>query len=251
MTSAATDHYERLLAENYTWMLGGELMPIVAGQAELLTELGVAPTATSGISVDLGCGPGNQSLALAGLGFTRVLAVDTSRVLLAELAEHAAGLPAIEPVHQDIRTVLPGLTAPGEVAAVVCMGDTLTHLPSKADVIALLGDIAKALVPGGRLVVTYRDLTETLHGIDRFIPVRSTADRVLTCFLEYPDADTVLVYDLLHIHDGTAWTQHVDSYSKLRIAPTWLADRCREVGLSLERNECGSDSLRVPAARKE
>ncbi|MFF7247047.1 class I SAM-dependent methyltransferase [Embleya sp. NPDC008237] len=251
MTSAAADHYERLLAENYTWMLGGELAPIVAEQTELLAELGIAPTETSAVSVDLGCGPGNQSLALAGLGFTRVFGVDTSRILLAELAEHAAGLPAIEPVHEDIRTVLPGLTAPGEVAAVVCMGDTLTHLPSKDDVTALLGDIAKALAPGGRLVVTYRDLTETLHGIDRFIPVRSTDNRVLTCFLEYPDDDTVLVYDLLHIHDGTAWTQHVGSYSKLRIDPTWLADRCRAVGLTLERNEPGRRGMQVLVARKE
>ncbi|MFI1385258.1 class I SAM-dependent methyltransferase [Embleya sp. NPDC020886] len=250
MTSAAAEHYERLLAENYTWMLGGDLAPIVAGQGELLTELGIAPTRTSAISVDLGCGPGNQSLALAELGFTRVFAVDTSRLLLSELAEHAAELPAIEPVHEDIRKVLPGLTSPGGVAAVVCMGDTLTHLPSKDDVTALLGDIAQALEPGGRLVVTYRDLTETLHGIDRFIPVRSTGNRVLTCFLEYPDEDTVLVYDLLHVHDGTAWTQHVGSYAKLRIAPTWLADRCAEVGLVPERNEPGPAGLWVLAARK-
>ncbi|WP_331771006.1 class I SAM-dependent methyltransferase (plasmid) [Embleya sp. NBC_00888] len=250
MTRAAAEHYERLLAENYTWMLGGDLAPIVARQAELLTGLGVAPTETSATSVDLGCGPGNQSLALAQLGFDRVLAVDTSRTLLEELAGYAADLPVIEPVHADIRTVLSELTAPEEVAAVVCMGDTLTHLPTKDDVRALLVDIARALAPGGRLVVTYRDLTETLHGIDRFIPVRSTRDRVFTCFLEYPDEDTVLVHDLLHIHDGSAWTQHVGSYPKLRIASTWLADRCEDVGLKVEHNEPGPRGIQVLAAHR-
>ncbi|WP_439679689.1 class I SAM-dependent methyltransferase [Embleya sp. MST-111070] len=251
MTRAAAEHYERILAANYTWTLGGDLAPIAAGQGELLTGLGVAPTATSALAVDLGCGPGNQSLALADLGFSRVLAVDTSRILLAELAEHAAGLPAIEPVYGDIRKVLPELTAPGEVAAVVCMGDTLTHLSTKDDVSALLAEIAQALATGGRLVVTYRDLTETLHGIDRFIPIRSTDDRVFTCFLEYPDDDTVLVHDLLHVHDGTGWTQHVGSYPKLRIAPTWLAERCRDVGLTVEHNRTGARGLQVLAARKD
>ncbi|MGC0419870.1 class I SAM-dependent methyltransferase [Embleya sp. AB8] len=250
MTRAATEHYERILAANYTWMLGGDLAPVAAGQAELLAGLDIAPTATSALAVDLGCGPGNQSLALAGLGFTRVMAVDTSRTLLDELTEFAAELPAIEPVLADLRTVLPERTEAGTVAAVVCMGDTLTHLPGKDDVRTLLADIARALGAGGRLVVTYRDLTETLHGIDRFIPVRSTADRVLTCFLEYPNEDTVLVHDLLHTHDGTAWTQQVGCYPKLRIARDWLADQCRAVGLTVEHDAPGPRGIQVLAARK-
>ncbi|QKV95773.1 hypothetical protein HUT19_31850 [Streptomyces sp. NA02950] len=50
----------------------------------------------------------------------------------------------------------PRLTSPGGVAAVVCMGDTPTHLPAKEDVPALLTDVARALARGGRLVITYR-----------------------------------------------------------------------------------------------
>jgi hypothetical protein len=72
------------------------------------------------------------------------------------------------------------------------MGDTLPHLTAKSDVIALLGDVARALAPVGSLVVTYRDLTQPLHGTDRVIPVRATVDRLLTCFLEHLD-ETVCV----------------------------------------------------------
>lgn len=82
------------------------------------------------------------------------------------------------------------------------MGDTLTHLPSKDDVAALLRDVAQSLAPGGQLVLSYRDLTRPLTGTDRFLPVRSTDDRIMTCFLEYADADTVMVHDLIHTRAG-------------------------------------------------
>jgi hypothetical protein len=136
-----------------------------------------------------------------------VLAVDTNKTLLNELAAHTGGNAAIQPVHADIRTVLPQITQPSSVAVVVCMGDTLTHLSSKTDMTTLLGDVTQALAEGGRLVITYRDLTHPLRGTDRFIPVRSTPDQLLTCFLEYRDDDTVIVHDLLHTRSGDTWTQ--------------------------------------------
>ncbi|MGH9183336.1 MAG: class I SAM-dependent methyltransferase [Acidimicrobiales bacterium] len=246
----ATDHYDRLLAEHYTWMLGGDLPALAAEQAELLTSLGIEPGATDATAVDLGCGPGNQALALAALGFTRVLAVDTSQALLDELTDHAGGKPAIQPIHPDIRAVLPQITQPDTVTAVVCMGDTLTHLPRKTDVTTLLQDIAHALSEGGRLVITYRDLTQRLHGTDRFIPVRSTSDQILTCFLEYPDRDTVIVHDLLHTRSGDTWTQQVSSYPKLRIGADWLAARCESSGLTVLHNGTDSRGMRLLTATK-
>jgi SAM-dependent methyltransferase len=249
--SATADHYDRLLAQHYTWMLGGDLATLAAEQASLLRSLGVAPTAADATAVDLGCGPGNQSLALARLGFWRVLAVDTSTTLLDELATAAAGNPAIRPIHADIRTALPQITRPGSVAAVVCMGDTLTHLPSKNDVTALLGDIAQALTGGGKLVITYRDLTQPLTGSDRFILVRGTADRLLTCFLDYRDDETVLVHDLVHTRNGDSWSQQVGSYPKLRIGVDWLASQCSAAGLAVERNEIGPRGMHVLTAVKQ
>ncbi|WP_084774430.1 class I SAM-dependent methyltransferase [Nonomuraea candida] len=253
--SASADHYDRLLAQHYTWMLGGDLAALANEQADLLRSLGVAPATADATAdataVDLGCGPGNQSLALAQLGFDRVLAVDTSTTLLDELATAAAGNPAIRPVHADLRAALPRITQPGSVAAVVCMGDTLTHLPAKNDVTALLGDITRALTVGGKLVITYRDLTRPLTGSDRFILVRGTADRLLTCFLDYRDDDTVLVHDLVHTRTGDGWTQQVGSYPKLRIGADWLAAQCATAGLTVERSEIGPRGMRVLTAVKQ
>ncbi|MER6582855.1 class I SAM-dependent methyltransferase [Nonomuraea sp. NPDC001023] len=248
MTLAA-DHYDRLLARHYTWMLGGDLAALAAEQADLLRSLGVAPTASGATAVDLGCGPGNQSLALARLGFSPVLAVDTSKALLDELAAAADGDPAIRPVQADIRTALPLITQPGDVDVIVCMGDTLTHLTSKDDVIALLGDIAVALAEGGRLVITYRDLTLPLTGTDRFILVRGTADRLLTCFLDY-GGDTVLVHDVLYTRTGDTWNQQASSYPKLRLGADWLAAQCAAAGLAVRRDETGPRGMRLLIAVK-
>lgn len=250
MTSA-TDHYDRLLARHYTYMLGGDVPALAVEQARLLEDLGIRPTTGDAVAVDLGCGPGPQTLALARLGFAAVLAVDTSKALLEELTAAADGDPAIRPVHTDIRTALPQITRPGGAAVIVCMGDTLTHLPGKNDVIALLGDIAQALMAGGKLVITYRDLTRPLTGTDRFILVRGSADRLLTCFLDYRDDDTVLVHDLVHVRTGDTWTQQVSSYPKLRIGAEWLAAQCAAAGLTVEHDETGARGMRVLTAVKQ
>ncbi|WP_274917560.1 class I SAM-dependent methyltransferase [Streptomyces sp. WZ-12] len=254
--TAAVEHYARLLAEHYTWMLGGDLDAAAAGQRTLLRDLGVRagtdPNAT--LAIDLGCGPGTQPLALAGLGFAPVVAVDTSEPLLAELtAAHAraGGAPnAIRPLCRDIRGALPEAAAPASVAAIVCMGDTLPHLPAKRDVSELLRDVARALRPGGHSVATSRDLTAELHGTERFLPVRSTDDRLLTCFLEYVDDDTVLVHDLLHTRAATGWELRTSSYPKLRLAARWVADQCRAAGLEARYDEVGPRGLGVLHAVK-
>jgi SAM-dependent methyltransferase len=246
----SADHSDRLLAEHYTWMLGGDVHEVAARQAALLAELGLEGTGDDGVAIDLGCGSGAQTLALTRLGFSPVIAVDTSRRLLDELVSYVRGAEAVRPMHGDLRTVLPRAAEPGTVAAVVCMGDTLPHLPSKADVPVLLGHVSRALVSGGHLVVTYRDLTAELRGTDRFIPVRSSDDRLLTCFLEYRDEDTVIVHDLLHTRANGSWQQRASSYPKLRIASSWLVEQCRAAGLDVRHDAADSRGMRILHAVK-
>ncbi|WP_404952670.1 class I SAM-dependent methyltransferase [Streptomyces sp. 147326] len=249
--ATVTDHYEDLLADQYTWMLGGDITALAEGQAALLRGLGVLPGEGSALhAVDLGCGPGAQSLALAGLGFGPVTAVDTSGKLLDELVLHAGEHTPIRPLNADLRTVLPRITAPATAAAVLCMGDTLTHLPALGDVSALLGDIATALAPGGHLVITYRDLSHPLQGTDRFLPVRSDENRLLTCFLEYVDQHTVMVHDLLHTRTNGTWSLHSSSYPKLRISTAWLTAQCHATGLEISHNATGERGLHILHARK-
>jgi SAM-dependent methyltransferase len=250
--TTVADHYDRLLAEHYTWMLGGDLPTLASAQRAFLSELGVAPGAVGLLAVDLGCGPGHSSLALARLGYGPVYAVDQSQPLLDELAANAADTPAVTPVRADLRNALPELVRQGSAAVVVCLGDTLTHLPTRGDVGALLREIATALAPGGIAVLSYRDLTVPLTGTDRFLPVRATEDRIMTCFLEYPDDYndyTVVVHDLVHTRRGPGddWTLRASSYRKLRLAHAWVLEQCRNAGLRVthERTGPGGGGMRT------
>lgn len=223
-------HYETLLAAHYTWMAGGDFAAKVGEQTDLLAALGVTE---AGDAIDLGCGPGFQSIALARLGARCVTAIDTSATLLAELHRHAAGLP-IRTLHADIRD-LPRLTTPASARTIVCMGDTLAHLPSHNDVVRLLAAMADALQRGGRIVLTLRDLSVPLSGVDRFIPVRADAARIMTCALNY-DADGVTVTDLIHVREAYGWRLHKGSYRKLRLDPAKLAAALSRHGLVVTCN---------------
>ena len=239
-------HYASLLARHYTWMFGLSRDQKVTEQRTILEPLLAA--APHGPAVDLGCGPGFQSFALAQLGFAPILALDTSTELLAELASHAVGLP-IHPIPADILT-LPDHVAPATAAVIVCMGDTLTHLPDLAAVRRLFSHAAVALAPGGRFILTWRDLTRELTGPGRFIPVHADNDTIMTCFLEYTGATTVQVHDLVYTRNQTriptpnsahspdssnaAWTLATSSYPKLRLSPLWVAAELTAAGLTTQ-----------------
>lgn len=225
-----TAHYERLLAPAYTWMLGGDIGSLTEGQLALFAEAGLDQVPGRDLAIDLGAGSGAGALALAALGFRRVLAVDTSSTLLAELSDHAAAVPEVEPVHADLRAIAE-FTRPGTVDVLVCLGDTLTHLRHRGDVDTLLVQAVDALRPGGRLLITYRDLSGPPDDPGRFLLVRGDDDRVLTCYLEPRSVDVVLVHDLLHRRGPDGWTLETSSYPKLRLPAPWLLDRAEGAGL--------------------
>ena len=229
MSNVAT-HYEQLLAEHYVWMFGIPFEQKVAEQKALLDEaVNTLPDARrSGVAMDLGSGPGVQSIALAELGYSPVIAVDSSHRLLAEL-QSRKGTYAIETREGDI-TRLDSFTLPERASVIVCMGDTLTHLASKESVQELFAFVFQRLAAGGVFVLTYRDLTLELKGVDRFLPVQADDTRIMTCFLEYTTPDAVTVHDLLYLRCEGGWRLNKSSYQKLRLASRWVADALRNVG---------------------
>jgi SAM-dependent methyltransferase len=228
--SAVDEHYEHLLAQHYSWMFGVSFEERVNEQKAFLSHalepLESAPEDT--LAVDLGCGPGFQTIALAQLGFSPVIAIDTSSALLDELRSHIGNLP-VKTEKADLRT-LPAIVPAGRATVIVCMGDTLTHLPQRADVAALFRDVFESLRPGGMFVITYRDLTKELFGTDRFIPVRSDDDKLMTCFLEFENADSVVIHDLVHVRQGVGWSLNKSSYKKLRLGVEWVSEQLSKAG---------------------
>lgn len=197
--SSATEHYADLLAPIYVWMAGGLEAALARGRTEVQA---ICPAAvTSRAAVDLGAGFGMHAVPLSQLGFS-VLAIDACGSLLEVMRGQRGAGERIETVTADLLSFRTYLKS--KAALILCMGDTLTHLPDRQSVDRLFADVAQSLEAGGRFVLTFRDYSKPLSGANRFIPVRSDADRILTCFLEYDEAG-VTVHDLLHERQGAEW----------------------------------------------
>jgi SAM-dependent methyltransferase len=241
--STASEHYAHHLGPVYSWMAGDLEAASTRAIAEL-DALGL-PREASGTAVDLGAGFGLHALPLARRGYS-VIAIDSCKALLKELQQRAAGMP-ISAINGDVLEFRQHVSKPAEV--ILCMGDTLTHLPERSSVEHVLKDVAASLVHGGLFVTTFRDyVSAPLQGDRRFIPVRSDENRIMTCFLEYAQ-DSVKVHDLLHERVSGQWQQRVSSYSKLRLAPEWVTTKLVEQGLKV-RASAGAAGMTMLVATK-
>jgi SAM-dependent methyltransferase len=224
-------------------MVGDVVAATARADAEL-DAIGVS-SMVAGSAVDLGAGFGMHSVPLARRGY-KVVAIDTYEPLLQELRSRRDSL-AIRTVNADLLDFRTHAAQPADV--ILCMGDTLTHLPDSASVESLFAAVAAALVPGGLFVATFRDyVSNPLQGDGRFILVRGDENRILTCFLEHAD-ETVRVHDLLHERVAGTWQLRVSSYPKLRLAPEWVVTALASHGLSVRRETGVSGMVRVVARR--
>jgi 2-polyprenyl-3-methyl-5-hydroxy-6-metoxy-1,4-benzoquinol methylase len=242
MTSV-TEHYASHLAPIYLWMAGGAEAALRSGAAEI-DELNL-PLGQGAVVVDLGAGFGMHAIALARKG-ARVIAVDTSTELLRTLDELAGDL-RVHAVADDLLAFQNHLTE--RPAAILCMGDTLTHLPDRAAVESLIEKAAAGLAPGGVFVVSFRDYSTALRDDQRFIPVRSNANRILTCFLEY-QPDAVVVHDIVHERTAEAWQTRVSHYRKLRLSPEQLVASLESNGFNVRREAGLRGMVRLVGVRR-
>jgi 2-polyprenyl-3-methyl-5-hydroxy-6-metoxy-1,4-benzoquinol methylase len=238
--TTAAEHYERHLGSIYVWMAGGAEAALQVGSAEI--EALNLPVARGAVVLDLGAGFGMHSIPLARRG-ARVTAIDTSVELLRTLTELRGDLP-VHTVNDDLLGFQSHIAeAP---SAILCMGDTITHLPDFGAVEKLIERASVKLSPGGMLVVSFRDYSVPLTGEQRFIPVRSDETRILTCFLEY-EPEAVLVHDILHERAAEGWQTRVSHYRKLRLSPERLIDRLQSNGFKVRREAGMRGMVRVVA----
>jgi SAM-dependent methyltransferase len=234
MMAEAEEHYARLLAEHYTWMsCGGDYEAKIAENCGFFASKGFGNPRLGGRVLDLGCGSGFQSLALAQLGF-KVLGIDSSPTLLDELRArgNAQDVTTVQGDMRDRR--LYEARGPFEVA--VCMGDSLVHLRSVEEVAQLIRDVRQSLEKDGWLILGFRDLTAELRGIDRVIPVRSDDGRIMATFLEYTETH-VQVHDMLFVREGVEWKMLKSAYPKLRIGAEQVLEMLKATGFKNLQHE--------------
>jgi glycine/sarcosine N-methyltransferase len=101
--------------------------------------------------LDAACGSGGHALALARWGYL-VSGADASAVMI-EIARAKAGeaglnIPFVVAPLSDLPEVMPG-----PFDAVLCVGNSLPHLPTQDALVAALNAMAAVLRPGGTLVL--------------------------------------------------------------------------------------------------
>jgi SAM-dependent methyltransferase len=226
------EHYAEHLAPIYLWTMGGAEIAFALAESEL--DALSLPARKGDPVLDLGAGFGMHTIPLARRG-ADVTAVDTSAELLDSL-QAMAGELSLRTVNNDLIGYLRSTRE--QYAAILCMGDTVTHLKSVSDVHELFDEAHRTLSPGGTFVLTFRDYTAELLDEQRFIPVKADDTRIHTCFLEYAGS-TMAVHDIVHGRTQAGWQTKVSAYVKLRLAPDDLLASlsctgfvaCKETGL--------------------
>ncbi len=224
------DHYDNHLADFYSWMIG-DFDKGKDSFKDFCINNEIKPSKT-GVAIDLGAGNGIQSIALGEIGY-KVKAVDFNKKLLLELKDRTNGL-AIELIKGDLRNIKTFCNS--LVDLIICCGDTISHLDTFEQLNKLVQDCFTLLDENGYLILTFRDYSFELTDTQRFIPVKSDENRILTCVIDYRD-QKIRVTDLLYEKQNETWIQKVSSYEKLRIRTEYLIDKSEEVGFTVIKNK--------------
>lgn len=225
-------HYDSHLGNFYTWMLG-DWEKKSEEFKRFLQKKNLSPQLNQK-AIDMGAGNGIQSIPLAELGY-QVHAIDFNQQLLHELTENVKKRSlTLQVIEGEVTNF--DLWKEIHPELILCCGDTISHLVSFTEIKDWLQLCFQSLVPGGRLLLTFRDYAKELKNDERFIPVKSDSDRIHTCILDYHE-ETVLVTDLLYEKEGGTWNMKVSSYPKVRITLDFIQTCLKEIGFAIEISE--------------
>jgi SAM-dependent methyltransferase len=236
------EHYDNHLGDFYSWMMG-DFQTKTNEFKSLLTDNFIIPTSNK-IAIDLGAGHGLQSIPLAEIGF-QVLAIDFNQQLLDELKANAKDLD-VTVINDDIKKVE---TFADKPELIICCGDTLSHLDNKIEVKIFITNIVKSLEKNGKLILSFRDYSNKLTGIDRFIPIKSDGTKILTCILDYED-EFVNVTDLLYERTDDVWKQKVSNYKKVRLLTNEIVGHLEGSGMTIKFNQIENRLTTIIASKE-
>lgn len=184
---------------------------------EKIGEPGAAPGALR--VLDAACGTGWHAIALAQRGF-QAAGADLSAAMIARARLNAAQ----ERAAVRFEAVGFGGLAPtfGQAScdALLCLGNSLPHLLSLAELSAALADFAACLTPGGRLILQNRNFDLVLANRQRWMePQSHRAGEAEWLFLRFYDfdADGLITFNIVALQrQGNAPWQPVVHTTRLR-----------------------------------
>ncbi len=211
-------------------------MPFIEGR---LQEAGVRRV------LDTACGTGMHAIALAQRGY-EVVGADFSAGMIERARANAAQAAS---AGADVRFEVAGFgalartLAPTEEAgtfdAVLCLGNSLPHLLTPAELTAALADFAACLRPGGLLLIQNRNFDAVLAQRERWMGPQSYQERVdgeevEWLFLRFYDfePDGALTFNLVTLkREKTGpWAQQVKSTRLRPLLQAELSSALRAAG---------------------
>jgi hypothetical protein len=112
----------------------------------------------------------------------------------------------------------------------------------------LFKKVFAALEPGGKFVITFRDLSHELKEIDRFLQVRSDYNTIFTCFLEY-EPEHVKVHDIVYRKADGKWDMFKSFYRKLRLSKKWVEENLIKCGFKIKLSDFENGFITIIAQK--
>lgn len=152
--------------------------------------------------LDMGCGTGVQSIALAQLGAS-VTGVDVSEGMLSKARAHARTLAVdVEFIRGDFLHPLP----PAEADAVLCFGNSLPHVPSFEALCEVLSHWRRLLASDGVVLLQLLNYHRILAEQQRIVNIRRHGDATIVRFYDFLPA--ALRFNILTIADTQGAVTH-------------------------------------------
>jgi len=160
--------------------------------------------------LDVACGTGQHAIALARRGY-QVTGTDLI-VPMVEAARRNA--PAGAPARFEVAGFGQLATTVGAgYDAVLCLGNSLPHALTAADLRAALVDFAAVLRPGGVLLVQNRNFARVLAGRERFLPPQGDDAHIFVRFYDFdtPQPGLITFHMLILSRQGDGWRQQAEA----------------------------------------
>ncbi len=191
-------------------------------------------------ALDIGCGTGSFTIALARKGITAT-GMDLSASMLAEARKNSLAYET------DIDLVYSGMT---EMSAnitdkfdlIICMGNTLPHLLNKDDLFTMLSSCRELLNPGGHLVFGLLNYDRILEKQERIVGITRNADHEFVRFYDFEEP--YVNFNLLEID----WRANPPSH---KLASTKLYPyTSSELESALKQNGFKNFNINIPQRSK-
>jgi SAM-dependent methyltransferase len=165
--------------------------------------------------LDVACGTGMHSLALAAEGW-QVTGCDLSPAMIDQARHNAAeqglAVPFVVAGFGSLTQALPGQV----FDALLCLGNSLPHALTEADLVATLADFAACLVPEGLILLQSRNFDQVLAQRQRWLGLQTsrlteTDEQLFWRFYDF-DPDGLITFHVLTLsRNNQGWEQELRS----------------------------------------